>query len=190
MLESINDVNGYLHQFGGALAQKIQTEAEPLFTPGEAWHPRMLQLKRKPFQAQADAIQGAVETLRTHNHVMCIGEMGVGKTLIGAAVPYMMENGHPPRVLVMCPGHLTRKWAREVGETVPGAEARIITSLSDVLAIDPAEPQKSLQVLRGEQGAGEAVLCVAARFQSPPRGSCMPGLRLNCRRSRRRGGER
>ncbi|AFM28037.1 hypothetical protein Desti_5451 [Desulfomonile tiedjei DSM 6799] len=49
--------------------------------------PVMHQLKRKPFQAQADAIQGTVETLRTHNHVMCIGEMGVGKTLIGAAVP-------------------------------------------------------------------------------------------------------
>ena len=124
MLESINDVNGYLQQFGGALAQKIQTEAEPLFKPGNDWHPRMNQLLRKPFQAQADAIQGAVETLRTHNHVMCIGEMGVGKTLIGAAVPYIMENGHPPRVLVMCPGHLTRKWVREVRETVPGAEAK------------------------------------------------------------------
>lgn len=145
MLESINDVNRYLHQFGGALAQKIQAEAEPLFKPGDAWHPRMLQLKRKPFQAQADAIQGAVETLRTHNHVMCIGEMGVGKTLIGATVPYIMENGHPPRVLVMCPGHLTRKWVREVRETVPGAEARIITSLSDVLRIDPNEVQKGLQ---------------------------------------------
>jgi SNF2 family DNA or RNA helicase len=145
MLESINDVNGYLHEFGGALAQKIQAEAEPLFKPGNAWHPRMHKLKRKPFQAQADAIQGAVETLRTHNHVMCIGEMGVGKTLIGAAVPYIMENGHPRRILVMCPGHLTRKWAREVKETVPGAEARIITSLSDLLAIDPAEPQRGLR---------------------------------------------
>ncbi|AFM26066.1 helicase-related protein [Desulfomonile tiedjei] len=145
MLESINDVNGYLHQFGGALAQKTQTEAEPLFKPGDSWHPRMHQLKRKPFQAQADAIQGAVETLRTHNHVMCIGEMGVGKTLIGAAVPYIMENGHPPRVLVMCPGHLTRKWVREVRETVPGAEADIITSLSAVQAIDPREPHTGLR---------------------------------------------
>ncbi|MDQ7785872.1 MAG: DEAD/DEAH box helicase family protein, partial [Desulfomonilaceae bacterium] len=145
MLEAINDVNGYLQQFGGALAQKIQTEAEPLFKPGNEWHPRIDQLLRKPFQAQADAIQGAVERLRKHNHVLCIGEMGVGKTLIGAAVPYIMENGHPPRVLVMCPGHLTRKWAREVKETIPGAEARIIKNLSDVLAIDPDEPHKGLR---------------------------------------------
>lgn len=145
MLESINDVNGYLRQFGGALAEEIQTEAEPLFKPGHAWHQRMHQLKREPFQAQADAIQGAVETLRQQNHVMCIGEMGVGKTLIGAAVPYIMENGHPPRVLIMCPGHLTRKWVREVRETVPGADAKIISNLSDVLAIDPQESHGGLR---------------------------------------------
>ena len=145
MLESINEVNAYLRKFGGALAQKIQREAEPLFKPGNHWHPCMHQLLRKPFQAQADAIQGAVETLRTHNHVMCIGEMGVGKTLIGAAVPYLMENGHPPRVLVMCPGHLTRKWVREVRETVPAAEAKIFKNLSDVVAIDPHEPHRGLR---------------------------------------------
>jgi hypothetical protein len=114
VLESIDDVTGYLRSFGSALAHKIQTEAHPLFQPGDAWHPRMNKLLRKPFQAQADSIQAAVETLKSRNSVMCIGEMGVGKTLIGAAVPYIMENGHPPRVLVMCPGHLTRKWAREV----------------------------------------------------------------------------
>ena len=145
MLESINDVNGYLRHFGGALAQRIQREAEPLFKPGNHWHTRMDRLLRKPFQAQADAIQGAVETLRRHNHVLCIGEMGVGKTLIGAAVPYVMENGHPPRVLVMCPGHLTRKWVREVRETVPGAQASIIKGLSDLAAIDPRKPHRVLR---------------------------------------------
>ena len=80
MLESINDVNRYLQQFGGALAQNIQTEAEPLFKPGNKWHPRMDQLLRKPFQSQADAIQGAVETLHNINSDKCKGEMGVGKT--------------------------------------------------------------------------------------------------------------
>jgi len=145
MLESINDVTGYLQAFGGALAHKIQTEAQPLFQPGEDWHPRMKELLREPFQAQADSIQAAVETLRRQDSVLCIGEMGVGKTLIGAAVPYIMENGHPPRVLVMCPGHLTRKWAREVTQTIPGAQAKIINRLADVQAIDPHEPAHGVQ---------------------------------------------
>jgi hypothetical protein len=145
MLESIDDVTGYLRSFGGDLAHKIQTEAQPLFQPGDEWHPRMKKLLRAPFQAQADAIQAAVETLRKQDSVMCIGEMGVGKTLIGSAVPYLMENGHPPRVLVMCPGHLTRKWAREVTQTIPGAQVTIITRLSDVQAIDPHERHRGLR---------------------------------------------
>ncbi|MBM3299492.1 MAG: DEAD/DEAH box helicase family protein, partial [Deltaproteobacteria bacterium] len=105
----------------------------------------MKQLLRTPFQAQADSIQAAVETLRRQDSVMCIGEMGVGKTLIGAAVPYLMENGHPPRVLIMCPGHLTRKWAREVVQTISGAQAKIINRLADVQAINPQEPHDRLR---------------------------------------------
>jgi hypothetical protein len=144
MLESINDVTGYLQFFGGALAHKIQTEAQPLFQPGDQWHPRMKKILRTPFQAQADSIQAAVETLRKQDSLMCIGEMGVGKTLIGAAIPYIMENGHPPRVLVMCPGHLARKWAREVTLAIPGARATIIKRLSDVQAIAREKKHKPL----------------------------------------------
>jgi len=145
MLDSINDVNQYLQTFGGALAEKIQSEARPLFRPGDQWSPRMDQLLRQPFQAQADAIQATVETLRKEDSALCIGEMGVGKTLIAASVPYIMENGHPPRALVMCPGHLTKKWVREVKETVPGAVASIISGLSDVMVIEPGERATSIR---------------------------------------------
>ena len=54
--------------------------------------------------------------------------MGTGKTFIAAAAAYM-----PPgfkRVLVLCPPHLTRKWKREVEETIPGARAVIVTSIT------------------------------------------------------------
>ena len=36
------------------------------------------------------------------------------------------------RVLVLCPPHLTRKWKREVEETVPLARAAIVTSITDL----------------------------------------------------------
>jgi hypothetical protein len=42
----------------------------------------------------------------------------------------------------MCPGHLVKKWQREVTETIPDAQARIIRSLEDVLSLDgDAKPQ-------------------------------------------------
>ena len=46
------------------------------------------------------------------------------------------------RILVLCPPHLTRKWKREVEETVPQARAAIVTSITDLerlrLSVGPA----------------------------------------------------
>ena len=36
------------------------------------------------------------------------------------------------RILVLCPPHLTRKWKREVEETVPTARTAIVTSITDL----------------------------------------------------------
>ena len=36
------------------------------------------------------------------------------------------------RVLVLCPPHLTRKWKREVEESIPGARAAIVASITDL----------------------------------------------------------
>ena len=66
------------------------------------------------------------------------------------------------RILVLCPPHLTRKWKREVEETVPQARAAIVTSITDLerlrLSVGPAPP------LRGDvQGKGKAFLPLVPR---------------------------
>ena len=55
--------------------------------------------------------------------------MGTGKTFIAASAAYMAGF---ERMLVLCPPHLTRKWKREVEETVPGARAVIVASITDL----------------------------------------------------------
>ena len=55
--------------------------------------------------------------------------MGTGKTFIGAAAAHMAGFR---RILILCPPHLTKKWKREVEETVPGARAAIVTSITDL----------------------------------------------------------
>jgi len=137
MLDEVKDISGYLTRYGPLLAEKIQNEAKPLFTPGSEWSPMMETLLRKPFQAQGDTIMGVIEVLKKEKSAMIVGEMGTGKTLIGSSIPYIsMNNGRHPRVLVMCPGHLTQKWVREVKETIPKAEAIILRKLEDVMKIE------------------------------------------------------
>ena len=53
--------------------------------------------------------------------------MGTGKTFIATAAAHMAGF---KRVLVLCPPHLTRKWKREVEETVPHAHAAIVSSIN------------------------------------------------------------
>ena len=55
--------------------------------------------------------------------------MGTGKTFIGAAAAHMAGF---QRILVLCPPHLTKKWKREVEQTVPFAQAAIVTSITDL----------------------------------------------------------
>jgi SNF2 family DNA or RNA helicase len=55
--------------------------------------------------------------------------MGTGKTFIAAASAYLAGF---QRVLVLCPPHLVRKWQREVLETVSGAGAAIVQSITDL----------------------------------------------------------
>jgi len=137
MITQIQNVTDYLKTYGNLLAEKVKQSAEPLFNPGDPWDEKMDTLLRKPFAAQGDVIQALVKTLEDQNSAIVVGEMGVGKSIIAGVVPYISLNGRrPPRVLVMCPGHLVKKWRREIIATIPNAKAQIIRKLKDILAIE------------------------------------------------------
>ncbi len=100
----------------------------PLYRPSEqAVH--LPPLLRNPLGAQADAIRGAALSLSANQGTTVVGEMGTGKTYIAASAAHAAGFR---RVLVLCPPHLVRKWKREVEETVPGARAAIVGSITDL----------------------------------------------------------
>jgi len=143
MITEIQNVTEYLKTFGNQLAAKVRDKARPLFNPGENWDDKMQTLLRKPFAAQGDVIQSLVKLFEDNNSAIVVGEMGSGKSLIGACIPYISTNGgRPPRVLIMSPGHLVKKWRREIIKTVPGANAQIIRKLKDVMAMDTEAANK------------------------------------------------
>ena len=83
----------------------------------------------RPLGAQADAIRGAALSLKAHRGTTVVGEMGTGKTFIGAAAAHMAGF---ERILVICPPHLVPKWKREIEQTVPGVRAAIVESITDL----------------------------------------------------------
>jgi len=144
MLDDVRDINDYLKTYGRALADRIKDGAEPLFNPGDEWDDRLYRLRKKPYQAQGDAVMGLSRLLEDYDSAIVVGEMGCGKTLMGLSVPYVYKNGgKPTRTLVMCPGHLVKKWQREALETIPDADARIIRNIDDLLYLDiESEPER------------------------------------------------
>lgn len=82
-----------------------------------------------------------------HKAVILCGEMGTGKTTCGTVA---CELARSKKNIIVCPTHLTRKWAREV-ETITGRKgcALIAKKLSDVDAFF-ADPRLSYLVLSKE----------------------------------------
>ena len=122
------NLGGFIDTFKEAIARRVVESYPPLYRPSEngGTLPRLL---RKPLGAQADAIRGAALSLQAHRGTTVVGEMGTGKTFIGAAAAHMAGF---KRVLILCPPHLVRKWKREVEMTVPLARAAVVTSITDL----------------------------------------------------------
>ena len=122
------NLTGFIETFKDAIAQRVVESYPPLYRPSENGH-KLPRLLRTPLGAQADAIRGAALSLEAHRGTTVVGEMGTGKTFIGAAAAHMAGF---QKVLVLCPPHLTKKWKREVEQTVPFAQAAIVTSITDL----------------------------------------------------------
>ena len=119
---------GFIDTFKDAIARRVVESYPPRYRPSENGL-KLPRLLRTPLGAQADAIRGAALSLQTHQGTTVVGEMGTGKTFIGAAAAHMAGF---QKVLVLCPPHLTKKWKREVEQTVPFARAVIVTSITDL----------------------------------------------------------
>ncbi len=118
----------FIDTYRDAIARRVVESYPPLYRPSE-YEGKIPHLFRTPLGAQEDAIRGAALSLRSQRGTTVVGEMGTGKTFIGAAAAYMAGF---QRILVLCPPHLTKKWKREVEQTVPFARAAIVTSITDL----------------------------------------------------------
>lgn len=102
------------------LAAKVRQLMSPLHDPSvDALHPGLKGLLRKPKGPQGHAITGAVKALGRQKDVEWCWEMGTGKSFCSIATAHLHADGKPYAALVVCPPHLTKKWAREIKRTVP-----------------------------------------------------------------------
>jgi superfamily II DNA or RNA helicase len=120
----------YLRVNARELGRRIVETYPPLHAPTDAPAPELSHLLRTPLPAQELAIMGSVKYLKEHDAVKIVGECGTGKTFMaGAGICFVAAHAKPFTTIVMCPPHLTEKWAREMIIAVPNARCYIIEDL-------------------------------------------------------------
>jgi hypothetical protein len=134
----------YLRQFGPLLAERILETYPPLQSAKEPIAPALQTLLRKPLPAQALAVTGTAKYLRKAKAARIVAECGAGKTFMALGTIHVLTEGRPSATLVMCPSHITHKWAREVLLTIPRARTFLIEDMRN--GGDPGKPHGICEV--------------------------------------------
>jgi SNF2 family DNA or RNA helicase len=147
----------FLDQFGEGLLEQVRSQNPPVYAGAvEAQSPIhkaraavMDGLKRKPFHAQAEAVQAVCKLLLDHGEPAAVinAEMGTGKTMMAICVAAVMQE-QLPRTLVISPPHLVYKWRREIMDTVPNAKVWVLNgqdTLRKLLAVRMALQRRGVK---------------------------------------------
>ena len=129
----------FLEEYGESLAEKATKDLKVIHDPArdkeEGLDRQMDQLHKNPFPAQREIIKAIVKSFRTGNKAVYMTcEMGCGKTLMAIAVASLIKP--KPRVLVICPPHLVRKWIQEIKEAMPWAKTINLNGESCFLTLE------------------------------------------------------
>ena len=170
----------YLRQFGPLLAERILETYPPLQSTKDPVAPSLGMLLRQALPAQALAITGTAKYLRRAKAARIVAECGAGKTFMALGTIHVLAEGRPSTTLVMCPSHITHKWAREILLTVPRARAFLIEDMRN--GGDPSKPHgvcevklsKGKIVLRGQ--APQPFRDAAYGPQGVAKTLCLPDL--------------
>jgi len=128
-MPELSTIYDYMRAHAGLLGERILQEFPALQQIDDPVSPRIDELLRKPFPAQAIAIMGLAKRWQQARTGMVVAECGTGKTLISLGAIHVHSAGNPFTALAMVPPHLVEKWAREAFLTLPGVRVFLIDDL-------------------------------------------------------------
>jgi SNF2 family DNA or RNA helicase len=131
ILEQHVPIQTFLEQFSDSLCATTANQLTPRFTPAVLEAARQtFQYFGQPLLPAQENIAAALSHAYTYaSNAICAAEMSTGKTRIGGAVASLLSSR---RTLVLCPPHLVRKWQDELEVLLPGVQASILGSISDI----------------------------------------------------------
>ncbi|MDL2248154.1 DEAD/DEAH box helicase family protein [Tyzzerella sp. OttesenSCG-928-J15] len=165
-------VSSYLKNFGPMLADRIKDQFSPLYDPQkellslptiQANEAVKQQAGYNLYDAQLSAVEAVKRSLELNDTAIVVGECGVGKTKIGSVVlkAYELSKGMTKSFnVVVCPSHMTKKWVREILETIDNADAVKLDSIEmlEKLYTHYEKGTKSLYVIMSKEKARDGYM--------------------------------
>ena len=127
--DNITDIYTYMKLFSRELGERILHDYPALQRFEDPISPRVRQLLRRPFPAQAIALMGVAKRWQQQHTAGIVAECGTGKTLMSLGAIHVHSDGYPYAALAMVPPHLVEKWAREAILTLPGIRVFMVDDL-------------------------------------------------------------
>jgi len=122
----VTDIYGYLRAQASELGSRILESYPPLQSTTDEVPGDLSTLLRSPLPAQAIAIGGLAKHLRSARAARIVAECGAGKTFMALGVTHVLK---ARSILVMCPSHIAKKWAREAIKTIPFARTFLVEDM-------------------------------------------------------------
>ena len=150
VFENVENVTGYLNTFGVTVAARIRNQVLPLFDPAkEPLSDEVLAINDcimsrvgySLYDAQLAVAEAVKRQLARKRVALIIAECGSGKTKIGSTAlgalhglwaDQKRKDGRKSFGIVMCPSHVTQKWVREIGETLPDTYGMVVRTIQDL----------------------------------------------------------
>ena len=139
--DNIFTVSQYLNKYGITIANRVRESFNPLFDPATEHICERLNeingnLKKNVgyslYPAQLAVAEALKRRLDRSKVGLVVAECGSGKTKIGSVALAAHQNGKKCFNVILCPSHVTKKWVREIEETLPNTKAQVVYSLSDI----------------------------------------------------------
>ena len=142
--KNINSVSQYLNEYGTVVAERIKGSFKPLYDPAtEDICDKLKEINQnlkshtgyELYPAQLAVAEAVKRRLSEAKVAMVIAECGSGKTKIGSAALGAYQNGQKSFNIVLSPSHVTKKWVREIYETLPHTKAAVIHNISELQTV-------------------------------------------------------
>ncbi len=176
-MSDITSVSKYLNRYGVTIAQKIKNSFNPLFDPAKEDICEKLKeinanIKKNVGYSLYPAQLAVAEALKRRLDMAKVGivvaECGSGKTKIGSVALAAHQDGAKTFNTVLCPSHVTKKWVREIEETLPNTKAAVVHSISDINMIykDYLSNNKSVYLVLSKERARDGYMRKPAAIYS------------------------